>query len=83
MILDIPFELGQVVWIWENRPTYCVREVSDGYDHLGARRKLETIWTDHWGAYQYKFRLGLLDDHKIDEIYTSKYECEMAAKSAF
>ena len=60
-----------------------VKEVSDGYDHLGPKSKHITITVDHWKACKCNFYFGLLDEYKINEIHTSKYSCEMAAKSAF
>lgn len=83
MKLNIPFELGQEVQIYTNRPTSYTKEVPDGYDHLGPKSRLETVWIDNFGAYPFKFSFSLLDRFKLEEIFASKYECEMKQKSAF
>ena len=83
MKLDIPFELGQEVWIYTNRPISYTKEVPDGYDHLGPKSRLETVWIDNFGVYPFKFSFSLLDRFKLEEIFASKYECEMKQKSAF
>lgn len=83
MLLNIPFEKGQVVWVWENHPIGHTREVMDGYDHLGPKSKYETFWKDNWYATPHFFHLGLLDKFKIDEIFTSEYECKKKQESAF
>ena len=77
MIIDIPFELGQKVWVWENRPTFQQQEYRAGYDHLGVISGYRTIHFDHWGAHCYPFKFDLLDKYKIEDIFTSKEECEM------
>ena len=83
MKLDIPFELGQEVWIYTNLPTSYLKEVPDGYDHLGPKSRLETVWVDNFAAHPFKFSFNLLDRFKLEEIFASKYECEMKQKSAF
>ena len=83
MKLDIPFELGQEVWIYTNLPTSYLKEVPDGYDHLGPKSRLETVWVDNFAAHPFKFSFGLLDRFKLEEIFASKYQCEMKQKSAF
>ena len=83
MILNIPFELGQEVWVWENHPHHTTREVPDGYDHLGPKSTIVTEWQDNYKACKYNFYFGLLDDFNLSEIYKSKYECEKAAQSIF
>ena len=55
MKLDIPFELGQEVWIYTNLPTSYLKEVPDGYDHLGPKSRLETVWVDNFAAHPFKF----------------------------
>lgn len=83
MIIEIPFEIGQKVWIWQNRPIPTTRKVFDGYDHLGPKSRLETTWTDNYAARETRFTFSLLDKYKIEDIFTSKEACELKQKSAF
>ena len=83
MILNIPFTIGQTVWVWENHPTHHTIEVPDGWDHLGPKSKYETIWKDHWYATPKFFHFALLDKYNLKDIFLSAEACKIANQGIY
>ena len=81
--LDIPFELGQKVWVYTNNQRCESVQVPDGYDHLGRTYRLELRYEDNWEVQCHNFHFGLLDKFPISEIYASEWECRSKANGAF
>lgn len=81
--LDIPFYLGQKVWVNEQKSDCWTEQIPDGYDHLGRTYRLELKWKYWWEITSYHFHFGLLDRFPINEIYASEWECRSKANGAF
>lgn len=89
MIIDIPFELNQEVYVYENQrystqvwvpPDYSLGGDADGpFD----RGHYNTEWHDNYKIVKKRFCFGLLDKYSINEIFTSKSECQRHIDSAF
>lgn len=89
MILNIPFELGQTVYVCETKsfakkvwvpPDYSLGGDADGpFD----RGHYNTEWYSVEEVTKKKFHFGLLDEYSINEIFTSESECKRHLESAF
>ena len=76
-IIDVPFTIGEEVWVWENCPIFREKsEVIWGYDHLGAYEERWTECEDYFKPVKYKFHFGLLDKYDISKIFKSREDCK-------
>lgn len=75
---QIPFHIGQIVYVIEEMEDYHHERYDRGYDHVGWLG-YETVRVSNRFRKVVKeklFNYGLLDTYNIDEIYATKHECE-------
>lgn len=76
--MDIPFKVGQEVYVIEKVEKFHYETRRGGWDHLGALPDKEVRITDGYEkrVAKKRFYFGLLDYYDVDEIFTNKADAE-------
>ena len=79
--LEIPFDLGETVYIIKKEAEYIKEYVPElsyniGVDWVREPAHYETTVKFNRVIKQVPFKFGLLDNYKIDEIYKNKKDAE-------
>lgn len=73
MVIEVPFELGQRVWV-VYKEAITKKEVERWYDHLGIGETVHTVTVGYrWVIRETAFRYGLLDKYPLDRICRNEH----------
>lgn len=78
--MNIPFEIGETVFVVDEQTYTRTKHTIVGYDHLGAIDGEECQYLKHYEVKELKFSLSLLGKYNLDRIFNSKTAAEIYKK---